>query len=276
MTPVTERVRDARTLLFVPANRPERFAKAHESAPGLVVLDLEDAVPAEQKADARKQVADWLTEGHTCAVRINAPGTPWYEEDVRAIAAHDCAVMVPKAEDVAALRDLAGRLTSSSCLIALIETARGVLDARTIAAVPGVERLAFGSFDLAAQLGVDPDDHLALAFSRSALVLASAAADLAPPVDGVTGDVHDTEVVRSDVRYARRLGYSGKLCIHPQQIPTAEKALRPTEDEVRWARSVVEVAATDGVAIHEGQMVDKPVVDRAHRILRTARNGGQR
>src|SRR5260370_23605163 len=98
MTALIERVRDARTLLFVPGNRPERFAEAHESAPGLVVLDLEDAVPAAQKADARAQVANWPTAGHTCAVRINPPGTLWYDEDVRAVAEHSCAVMMPKAE----------------------------------------------------------------------------------------------------------------------------------------------------------------------------------
>jgi citrate lyase subunit beta/citryl-CoA lyase len=209
-------------------------------------------------------------------VRINPPGTLWYDEDVRAVAEHSCAVMVPKAEDAEALRDLARRLTSSSCLIALIETARGVLNAGAIASAPGVERLAFGSFDLAAQLGVAPDDQPALAASRSALVLASAAADIAPPVDGVTGDVRNTEMVRCDVRYARRLGITGKLCIHPRQVPVAEEALRPTDDEVRWAASVVEAAQTDGVVVHEGQMVDKPVVDRAHRILRTARCGRQR
>ncbi|MEV0642962.1 aldolase/citrate lyase family protein [Streptomyces sp. NPDC050619] len=157
MTPVIEQVRDARTLLFVPGNRPERFAKAHESAPGLVVLDLEDAVPAAQKAAARAHAVEWL-----------------------------------------------------------------------------------------------------------------AAADIAPPVDGVTGAVHDTESVRGDVRYARRLGFTGKLCIHPRQVPVAEEALRPTDEEVRWARSVVEAAETHGVAVHEGRMVDKPVADRAQRILRTA------
>lgn len=270
-----ERVRDSRTLLFVPGNRPERFAKAHGAAPGLVVLDLEDAVPAADKADARRQVTDWLAAGHTCAVRINAPGTPWYAEDVRAVAEHDCAVMVPKAEDVVALRDLTGWLTSSSCLIALIETAHGVLDARTIASAPGVRRLAFGSFDLAARLGVSPDDRLALASSRGALVLASAAAGIAPPVDGVTGDVRDAEPVRGDVEYARRLGFTGKLCVHPRQVPVAEDALRPTDEEVRWARSVVEGARTGGVVVLAGQMVDEPVVHRAHRILRTAGSGGQ-
>ncbi|MEV0149901.1 MULTISPECIES: CoA ester lyase [unclassified Nonomuraea] len=268
MTPLVEQVRDARTLLFVPGNRPERFAKAHASSPGLVVLDLEDAVPAADKADARRQVTGWLAAGHTGAVRINPPGTPWHDEDVRAVAAYGCAVMVPKAEDAGALRDLAGRL---ACLIALVETARGVIEAPRIASAPGVERLAFGSFDLAAQLGVAPDDRGALASSRGALVLASAAAGIAPPVDGVTGDVRDPEPLRDDVRHARRLGFTGKLCVHPGQVPVAEEALRPADEEVRWARSVVEAGGAGGVVVLDGRMVDKPVVDRARRILRTSR-----
>ncbi|WP_433464136.1 HpcH/HpaI aldolase/citrate lyase family protein [Spirillospora sp. CA-128828] len=275
MTPLITRVRDARTLLFVPGDRPERFAKAHEAAPGLVVLDLEDAVPAAHKTDARAQVAEWLAAGHTCAVRINPPGTPWHDEDVRAIAGHGCAVVVPKAEDVAALRAIAARLAAPCCLIALIETARGVLGARHLASLPGVERLAFGSFDLAAQLGVSPDDRDALAASRGALVLASAAAGIAPPVDGVTGSVGDPDRVRDDVRYSRRLGLTGKLCVHPRQLPAADEALRPTGDELRWARSVTQAAAAGGVVVLAGQMVDRPVVERAQRILRTARSGEQ-
>lgn len=273
MTSLIEQVRDARTLLFVPGNRPERFAKAHEAAPGLVVLDLEDAVPAAEKAGARSHVADWLAAGHVCAVRINAPGTECYDEDMRAIAGHDCAVLVPKAEDVEGLRELAGHLAASSCVVALIETAAGILGAWTIASAPGVERLAFGSFDLAAQLGVAPDDRLAMASSRGALVLASAAAGIAPPVDGVTGDIYDADLVRDDVGHARRLGFSGKLCIHPRQVAVAEEALRPTDDEVHWARSVVDTAGTEGVAVLNGQMIDKPVVDRAHRILRADDTG---
>ncbi|MBN6056711.1 CoA ester lyase [Nonomuraea sp. RK-328] len=270
MTPLVQRVRDARTLLFVPGDRPERFAKAHGAAPGLVVLDLEDAVPAADKPEAREHVTAWLAAGHTCAVRINPPGTPWHDADVRAITGFGCAVMVPKTEDTAALRDLAGRL---SCVIALIETAGGVIGAPRIAAVPGVERLAFGGFDLAAQLGVAPEDRSALAAARAALVLASAAAGLVPPVDGVTGDVRNAAPVRDDARHARRLGFTGKLCVHPDQVPVAEEALRPSDEEVRWARSVVEATAAGGVAVLGGHLVDKPVADRAHRILRTERSG---
>lgn len=270
MSSLVDRVREVRTLLFAPGNRPERFAKAAGSGTGLVVFDLEDAVPPEQKAAARAHVSDWLAGGHVCVVRINAAGTEWFDEDIQAVAGHDCVVLVPKAEDPAALRDLAGRLAPASCLIALIETAAGVMNAASIAAVPGVQRLAFGNFDLAVQLGLAPDDRLALASARCALVLASAATGIAPPIDGVTADVHDTDLLGEDVRYARRMGFTGKLCIHPGQLAVADDALRLTGDELRWARSAVEAPLVNGVAVLNGQMVDKPVVDRAHRILRQA------
>lgn len=270
MSSLVDLVRDVRTLLFAPGNRPERFAKAAGSGAGLVVFDLEDAVPPGQKAAARAHVVDWLAGRRSCVVRINSAGTEWFDDDVRAVAGHDCVVLVPKAEDPVVLRDLACLLTPASCLIALIETAIGVMDARLIAAVPDVRRLAFGNFDLAAQLGVAPDDQLALSSARSHVVLASAAAGIAAPIDGVTGDVHDTDLLRDDVRHARRLGFTGKLCIHPGQLVVAEEMLLPDADELRWARSVAQAPLVDGVAVLKGQMVDKPVVDRAHRILRQA------
>jgi citrate lyase subunit beta/citryl-CoA lyase len=265
-TPPT--VTSARSLLFVPGDRPERFAKAEASGAGLVVLDLEDAVAPEHKEVARGHVRAWLAEGHRCAVRINAVGTPWHEEDVEAVSGHGCALMVPMADSAEELRDLAGRAGAE--LIALVETAVGVLEAPRIAGAEGVVRLALGTFDLAAELGVSPDDRDALAWSRGALVLASAAAGIAAPVDGVTGDVVDEERLRADVQYAVALGFAGKLCIHPRQVTVVEAELAPSEADVRWARSVlagVEAAGGSAVVVVDGKMVDKPVVDRARRIL---------
>lgn len=271
MSGLEARVRDAATLLFVPGDRPERFAKAAAAGADLVVLDLEDAVAPDRKDAAREHVAEWVAAGHECAVRVNAAGTEWHKHDVAAVRADTCAVMLPKAEDPASLRALSDPLGSPlPVLIALIETAQGVLAAREVAAVPGVRRLAFGSFDLAAQLGVDPVDRDALVWARSTLVFAAAAAGLAGPVDGVTGDLHDNDLLTDDVRYARRLGFTGKLCVHPKQVGVAAAALRPTEDEVRWARSIVEAVSAAGVVAVRGQMIDEPVVDRAHRILKQA------
>ncbi|QWF84892.1 HpcH/HpaI aldolase/citrate lyase family protein [Amycolatopsis sp. CA-230715] len=266
---MTARAGDAATMLFVPGDRPDRFAKAAAAGADLVVLDLEDAVAPDRKAEARGHVARWVAGNPGCAVRVNAAETPWQGEDLAVVSRYECVVMLPKADPAAA------RAVTNE-LIALVETARGVLDAREVAAVPNVRRLAFGSFDLAAELGVDPADRDALAPARSALVLASAAAGLSGPVDGVTADLHDETVLTDDVRYARRLGFTGKLCVHPKQVPIAAAALCPTGEEVRWARSVLGAASHGGAAAVRGQLVDKPVLDRARRILRYAPEGNGR
>ncbi|MGW5106093.1 HpcH/HpaI aldolase/citrate lyase family protein [Nocardia sp. NPDC004123] len=270
------RVRDATTLLFVPGDRPERFAKAAASGADLVVLDLEDAVAPDHKGVARGHVAEWLADGRECAVRINAPGTAWHVEDVEMVARHHCAVMLPKAEATETVQKVSEQLGKYSCLIALIETARGVMDAREIATVPTVRRLAFGSFDLAAQLGVDPADREALASARAALVLASAAMGLGGPIDGVTGDLRNNDLLTDDVHYARRLGFTGKLCVHPRQVATVSAALRPTAEQIRWAQTIADATSSDGVTAVNGQMIDKPVLDRAYRILQQAEEGSLR
>ena len=271
---MTDPATDAVTLLFVPGDRPDRFAKAVAAGPDLVVLDLEDAVSPDAKGAARDHVVDWLSGGGRAAVRVNAPGTPGHDEDLRALSAAPVPVMVPKAEGPAALAALAGRLHPDTAVLALVETAAGVLAAPSLAAVPGVTRLVLGTFDLAAQLGVSPDDRDAMAGARQALVLASAAAGLAGPVDGVTGAVGDDDRLRDDLAYAVRLGFGGKLCIHPRQVPVARQAFVPGPDEVAWARRVVDAADGSGAVLLDGAMVDKPVVDRARRIL-AARGGGQ-
>jgi citrate lyase subunit beta/citryl-CoA lyase len=260
-----EAVRTAATLLFVPADRPERFPRAAATSADLVILDLEDAVAPENKEAARVNAAKWAAT-QPCAVRINAADTQWYAADVAAMAATGAIVMVPKAQDQARLGAIAAALGPDAAIIALIETSRGVLDAAKLAAIPGVARLALGSFDLAADLDVDPVDREALLPTRGALVLASAAAGLPGPVDGVTAALDDPAVISDETAYARRLGFAGKLCIHPKQLAPVAAALRPCDNEISWARMIVESAA-DGVAAVDGKMVDKPVIDRAHRIL---------
>lgn len=267
MTTTAAPIGDAATFLFVPGGRPERFAKAAAAGADVVILDLEDAVAPESKDTARDEVAAWVAAGNQCVVRINACRTPWHERDLAALAGSGCAVMLPKAQypaDVSRVVDAIGE----SATVALIETARGVLAAQQIAAVPGVTRLAFGSFDLAAELAVDPADRHALLGARNALVLASAAAGLPGPVDGVTAEIDDPAVLSDEAQYGRRLGFSGKLCIHPRQISVVAAALRPTDVERAWAQRVLTSVTVDGVGVVDGAMVDRPVIDRANRILR--------
>lgn len=247
----------ATTFLFVPGDRPERFEKAVAGGADVVILDLEDAVAPAAKDSARASVAEWL-RSHRALVRINAPGTPWFDADAALVAARGVPVVVPKAETP-------GVLAGFGEVVALVETAAGVERAGELAAVPSVTRLALGTIDLAAELGVDPDDREPFAYARSRLVIASAAAGLAPPVDGVTANVADDAGLEADVRYARRLGFGGKLCIHPRQVPVARAAFAATEAEREWARRVVATGA--GVSVVDGRMVDEPVRARARRIL---------
>ncbi|WP_293002317.1 CoA ester lyase [Mycobacterium sp.] len=262
----------ARSLLFVPGDRPDRFAKAAASGADGVVLDLEDAVAAPGKEAARQHVDSWLASGGVGVVRINGFGTPWFEPDVAMVSAHRCVVMLPKANRPRDVVDVRSSLHVDTPLIPLIETASGVLDAAAICAAPGVVRAAFGSVDLSTQLGIDPADRQALAFARSAVVLASAAAGVAPPLDGVTTDLDNADVLGHDAEHAAALGFTGKLCIHPAQISVVNRTFTPAQRDVDWARKVVDATGSGGVAVVDGQMIDKPVVERAERILDRARS----
>jgi citrate lyase subunit beta/citryl-CoA lyase len=261
----------ARTWLFVPGDRPERFAKAVASGAGLVVIDLEDAVSPDAKDSARRHVREWImTNETTVAVRINAAGTLWHDDDLTALAdaGRPVVIMLPKAEDPAEVAYCLDRLPPGSAVAALIETARGVSRAEQLAGASGVVRLCLGTFDLAAELGVDPAYAPALALARNALVLASAVAGLAPPVDGVTAAVNDDDTLRADIRASAALGFGGKLCVHPRQIAPADEALRPTAAERAWARRVIEADFNgEVVVLVDGRMVDRPVIARARRIL---------
>lgn len=269
-----EALANARSLLFVPGNRPERFAKATASGADLVILDLEDAVASADKDLARSAVADWLSAGHPAAVRISGVGTREHAADLALVGPHECIVVVPKAESPDDLVRVADALTPLSALVALVETAAGVLAATAIAQAEGVKRLAFGSLDLAAQLGVDPADQQAMYAARMALVLGSAAAGLSPPIDGVTARVDDDELLARETEHARSLGFSARLCIHPRQVETIHRGLRPTTHELAWAERIMSTSTHDGVAMVDDSMVDKPVIDRATRMLRAARGRG--
>ena len=261
----------ARTLLFVPGTRPERFAKATGSGADLVVVDLEDAVPDADKDRARHAVADWLGGPGRAAVRVNGTSTAAYHDDVEALAGRPglLAVVVPMAEDPAALGALHDRLGPSVGIVALVETAAGLLRAGELAAAPGVVRLAFGHLDFAADIGASTDDE-AMLMARSTLVVASRAAGLAGPVDGVTTDLDDPAVCAEDAARSARLGFTGTLCIHPRQVEAVGAAFRPSPGQVAWARRVVEASAAGGAVRVDGHMVDAPVIIRAQAILARA------
>ena len=261
----------ARTMLFVPGTRADRYAKAVASAADLVVIDLEDAVADEDKAQARQNALSWLRGGGTAAVRVNAPSTPHYDADVAALAGARglLAVVVPMADSVAALAAAHEQLGEGVEVVALVETAVGLLRAVDLASAPGVTRLAFGHLDFALDIGADTGPE-AMLMARLSLVVASRAAGLPGPVDGVTTALDDPAAAREDAARARAFGFTGKLCIHPNQVAVVNEAMTPGEEEVAWARRVVE-SRLEGAMRVDGQMVDAPVVTRAENILSRAR-----
>lgn len=251
-----------RAPLFVPANRPERFAKAAASQADAVILDLEDAVADEAKDNARGALStDFTTK--PVLVRINGLGTTWHVADVAAVAAlRPAAVVLPKSETVEAVAAVAE--ATRLPVVALIESAKGLARAREIAAATGVVRLAFGSIDYCADLGCEHLRDILLP-ARSELVLASRLAGIAAPLDGVTVRLNDPDILRDDTRHARSLGMTGKLCIHPRQAGDVIRAFAPTDAQIDWARRVL--AAEDGAVAVDGMMVDEPVRIRARAIL---------
>lgn len=270
----------ARTFLFVPGDRPERHARALASGAGAVIVDLEDAVAPERKADARTQldhsVAALPSGAHgRLLVRINASGTPWHAEDlalVGRLAARRqlSGVLLPKAERADDLVALAGAVGPGVALLPLIESVTGLDALAALAAAPQVLRLVFGhlDFQLDAGLACGPDEA-ELVPVRLALLLASRRAGLAPPVDGITADWRDTARLAAEAVRARRGGFGAKLCVHPEQVAVVQAAFTPSADERAWAHRVCEAvrAAGGGVVNVDGRMVDAPVVRLAERLL---------
>ena len=266
-----------RTYLFVPGNRPERFAKALASGADAVVLDLEDAVAAEAKATARAAIADWaaqapVVERRRAVVRINEAGSPQFADDLRLLAGAGLTqAMLPKAESAEAVAAVCGALPGARVL-ALIETARGLSRAGDVAGSAGVVRLVFGTLDFALDLDLDiADQSDGLAHAASGLVLASRLAGLSAPVAGVTPQIDDVARLLADLAWARRLGFGAKLCIHPGQVAPLHAALAPSPQAIDWARRVLAAdAAQPGAARLDGRMVDRPVMLQALRTLQRA------
>jgi citrate lyase subunit beta/citryl-CoA lyase len=204
-------------------------------------------------------------------VRVNAAGTPWYDDDLRVCTGPGVAgIVLPKTDDAAAVERVRRAAGDHVTVLPLIETAQGMWNALSIARTAGVPRLLFGSIDFQLDLGVRDDELISY---RSQLVLASRVAGIGAPVDGVTTALDDAATIRRDTLRAIALGFSGKLCIHPKQVGVVNDAFRPTATEIEWARRVVAAdAAAGGAAVAvDGKMVDRPVLLKARAILDEAR-----
>ncbi len=258
----------ASSWLFVPGDRPDRMRKALASAADVVICDLEDAVSADHKDQARTNVVSLLASGARAVVRVNAVDTPWWGPDISAVAGAPgvLGMMVPKAESPSALSELAARLPSVAVIVPLVESAAGLDNVMGLTAVQGVGRLAFGSVDYALDLGC-AHEREPLLHARSLLVHASRRSGLPAPVDGVTQQLRAPALVVDDTAYARRLGFTGKLCIHPEQVELVNTGFAPSPEELNWARTVLASDSSAGATSVDGWMVDAPVRSRAELIV---------
>lgn len=271
-----------RTYLYVPGNAGDKIAKALTRGADALLLDLEDAVPISEKDRAREDVASFLAAqpagGPTeLWVRIN-PGARGLD-DVRRLTGHPAltGLALAKADaasvaEVAALLGACGDHTTQ--LMPLVETPGAILDIREIAAAPRVLRLQVGEVDLTGEAGITPGpDEIELLAIRTSVVLASAAAGIAPPVGPVSRITADPEALSASTRRVARLGYVGRACIHPAQIPVVHAVFTPTSEQVDEAketlRLLAEAEATgSGVVLDgRGQLVDPAVVLAAERVL---------
>lgn len=263
---------DPSLLLFVPGDRPDRFGKAIASGATGTILDLEDAVGLDRKARARDDVRAFL-DSHAdlgaILVRINPPESPEGHADLAMLAGtrRVAGILVPKAAgaaDLGRVSDVVGDLPQ----IPLIESARGLIHCEAIAAAPHVIALAFGPYDLASELGGVPDPDVLLPHRARVLVAARAAGRWA--IDGPSREYGDPSIPARDAALARRLGYDGKLLIHPAQIAPVRAAFEPSSEEIAYARRIVEAAALTSPAVVDGAMIDTPIQVAAERLLRRA------
>lgn len=267
--------RIVRTALFVPATRPERFVKALAAGADAVIVDLEDAVAENLKAEARGHLDAFLAANPQgrILVRINASGHTQQADDLELCAAHPgvIGVLLPKVESAEQVRAVAA---TGKPVWPIIESARGLLQLAEIAQADGVERLSFGALDLGLDLGLASGTAAAdriLDQARYALLLQSRLADLAPPLDTVFPDIKNVQGLARTVADARDMGFGGLLCIHPSQVAVVHETLMPSTDELAWAQRVLDAGASgDGVFVVDGQMIDAPVIGRARRLLQRA------
>ncbi|MCJ1707260.1 CoA ester lyase [Microbacterium sp. VKM Ac-2923] len=258
-------------LLFVPGDRPERLSKALERADA-AILDLEDAVSPDAKSAARDALVAADPDPARVIVRVNAPTTPDFARDLAALAQTRVrTVMVAKAEDPASLADL-----SEYAVIALCETARGVLFAKVLAELPQVEALMWGAEDLVASLGGTssrfPDGgYRDVARLARARVLLAAGAFGKRAIDAVHVDIADLDGLAAEARDAAASGFAATACIHPGQVETIRAAYAPVPADVAWARGVLAAAEGErGVFRYEGRMIDEPILRHARSVVARA------
>jgi citrate lyase subunit beta/citryl-CoA lyase len=278
-----------RSVLFSPGDQPDLMRKAPSTGADVVVFDLEDAVAPAGKAAARERVSDTLQEiDPDCevGVRVNPAGIA-ADDDLRAIldgAPRLDSVMLPKVRDAGDVGTLARLLDEHGAdlpVLALVESAAGVLNAAGIAAADATDAVLFGAEDLAADVGATRTaEGTEVLYARQRVVTAAAAAGV-DAIDTLHTDFEDTEGLRTDTGRGIRMGYDGRMAIHPRQVGVINDAFTPDPERVAWAERVLEAreaAAAEGQGVFEvdGEMIDAPLVARAERILDRVEAAGER
>jgi citrate lyase subunit beta/citryl-CoA lyase len=282
-----------RSHLFAPGSHERVLGKVFDAGADAVVLDLEDAVAPGAKAGARRLVAAALEtragrRGPQVAVRINGLDTAWWRDDLDAVVRPGLhLVRIPKAESATQIEAVDRALTALEAerglteggigLVATIETAAGIMAAADLARAPRVVGFTFGAADFVRDIGADPASaDLATLYARQHLVLVSRAARLEPPVAPVYTQVKDLDGLRRTTAEARAIGFFGRSCIHPSQVPVVNEAFTPRPEDVEAARTLLQ-AWTDGLArgvaaftLDDGQFVDEAVARRARALVALA------
>ena len=267
----TTDLRTCRSLLFLPASNARAIEKARELPADLIILDLEDAVRPEEKAEARRLAIEATTqgfgEGRPVAIRVNPSGSKFFGEDVTAVRqARIDYVVLAKAEAGKDVHDAGWLMTRP--VLAMIETPRAVIDAAGIA--PSSAGLIAGVNDLSAALGLpEQEAREGLVYALQRIVLAARAAGV-PAFDGVYNRLEADAGLEAECRQGRAWGFDGKSVIHPSQIETANRLFGPTEAELDAAKRLV-AAAKGGAERHEGRMVEAMHVETAQRLIAKAR-----
>lgn len=259
-----------RSALFVPGDRSERFAKALGCGADAVIVDFEDAVKADNKAQAREHLQRFL-DAHTQArvwVRVNTAGHPEHEADLKTCAhAGVEGMLLPKAESAAQIAVVAAL---GKPVMPIIESAAGLAELAAIATAKGVERLTYGGLDLALDLGMAAGTAAAnrmLDQVRFALLVQSRLAGLKAPLETVYPALDNAAGLASFARESHDMGFAGMLCLHPRQVAEVHAALGPSATELDWARRVLAANTGTGAYQLDGQMVDAPVIARARQLL---------
>ncbi len=281
-----------RSVLFVPGNQPDRINKAMATEADVVIMDLEDAVPKEEKKMARSVVREKLNQNQNRKmwVRVNGPDTKWIRDDIEAVTTQGISgIMVPKLEKPNQAAVVYKYITECGekqefdlrelVFIPLIETALSVQNAYNIATASidsgNIFTLAFGAADFTADMGINmTDTGEELNYPRAKIAVACRAAGIRPPLDTpYMINIKDTEGLEKDAQRARNLGFQGKLCVHPAQLEVVNDVFSPSQAEIEFAKRVIDAyeRATRegrGAVQVDGKLVDPPIMERARQIVK--------